>query len=163
MDIVNIIDKLDALLYTSRKLPGTSSRIVDSEKVMELVEQLRLSIPQDVKSAQEVLDRKDSILSQAQISVRKMKDAAEDEYSARVNQSEILNAAKAKSEGIIEDANWQSQRILERATSDARQSRTEVDEYIIDSLRNLDRELTSVLGTVKRSLDTLSSPITTAA
>ena len=163
MDITNIIDKLDALLYTSRKLPGTSSRIVDSDKVMELVEQLRLSIPQDVKSAQEVLDRKDSILSQAQISARQIRDAAEEEYSARVNQSEIITTAKSQGERIIEDANWQSQKMLEKASSDARQSRTEVDAYIMDSLRNLDRELTSVLGTVKRSLDTLGSTVTTAA
>ena len=61
MDIINVIDKLEALVNTSRRLPATRSRLVDDEKVMELVEQLRLSIPQDVRSAKEVIERKDTI------------------------------------------------------------------------------------------------------
>ena len=55
MDIINVIDKLEALVNTSRRLPTTRSRLVDEEKVMELVEQLRLSIPQDVRSAKEII------------------------------------------------------------------------------------------------------------
>ena len=58
MDIVNVIDRLDALLNTSRKMPATRSRIVDADKVMELVEQLRLAIPQDVRAAQEVIEKR---------------------------------------------------------------------------------------------------------
>ncbi len=157
MDITNVIDRLDALLNTSRKMPGTHSRLVDADKVMELVEQLRLAVPQDVKSAQEVIAKKDSILDQAQIDARRTKAQAETEYASRLDQNEVVAAARRKAQGLAEEAEHKSNKLTEQAESDARRTRMEVDAYAVQTLRDLDRELTAVITTVRKGLDTLGA------
>ena len=56
---------------------------------MELVDQLRLAIPQEVKAAAEVLSQKDHIISQANLDARRTKAQAEDDYHERLDQNEI--------------------------------------------------------------------------
>ena len=155
MDIVNVIDKLEALVDTSRRVPTTRARLVDADKVMELVQQLRLVVPQDVHSAQEVIEKKDNILNQAQIEARRTRNEAEEEYSTRLNQNEILVAARRQSEQTVAEAERKANRLTEQAELESRTARAEADAYIAQSLRNLENELTRVLSTVRKGLESL--------
>ena len=159
MDIVNVIDRLDALLNTSRKMPATRSRIVDADKVMELVEQLRLAIPQDVRAAQEVIEKKDSILNQAQIDGRHIRSDAEEEYRTRLDQNQLVTAARHKGETIVAEAERKANRLMEQAEAESRNSQTQADAYVTDALRNLEREMTAVLTTVRKGLDSLGATV----
>ena len=159
MDIINVIDRLDALVNTSRKMPVTNSRIVDAEKVMEVVEQLRLAIPQDIRSAQEIIEKKDSILNQAQIDARRIKSEAEEEFKIRIDQNDVLLAARRKAEELMDESERKANRIMEQAESESRNNRSEADTYVIQSLRSLERETTTVLATVRKSLDTIGATV----
>ena len=55
MDILNVIDRLESLMTTSKSVPVSGNIIVDKKKVMELVDQLRFAIPQEVKAAEDDL------------------------------------------------------------------------------------------------------------
>ena len=159
MDIVNVIDRLEALVNTSRKMPATRSRLVDGEKVMELVEQLRLSIPQDVRAAQEVIERKDAILNQAQVDSRRIRGEAEEEFRTRLDQNDLMVSARNKAEGLVEEAERKANRMMEQAQADSTNNRADADAYSIQALRNLERELTSVLGAVRSGLDVLGATV----
>jgi cell division septum initiation protein DivIVA len=159
MDIVNVIDRLEALVNTSRKMPATRNRLVDAEKVMELVEQLRLSIPQDVRAAQEVLERKDAILNQSQVDARRTRAEAEEEFRTRLDQNELVVSARHKADGLIEEAEQKANRIMQQAEAESTNNRADADAYSIQALRNLERELTSVLGAVRTGLDTLGANV----
>jgi vacuolar-type H+-ATPase subunit H len=159
MDISNVIDRLDALVNTSSKLPTSRNRIVDADKIMELVEQLRLSIPQDIRAAQEVIERKDAILNQAQIDARRTRSEAEDEYRARLDQNELIASARQKSESLLEDAEQRANSLIQRAEVESKSSRTEADAYVVQSLRTLEKEMSTVLGSVRRGLDSLGATV----
>ncbi len=159
MDILNIVDRLDALVTTSRRMPGTHSRLVDADKVMEVVEQLRLAIPQNIRAAQEVIERKDSILSQAQIDARRLKSHAEEEFRARVDQSDVLALARRNADEILEEADRKAGRLADQAEAESRRCREEADAYAIQALRSLETEMTTVLRTVKKGLDTLGAAV----
>ena len=159
MDIYNFIDKLDALVNTSRKMPATHSRIVDADKVMELVQQLRLAIPQDIRAALEVIEKKDAILNQSQIDARRTRSEAEEEYRLRVDQNEIMVAARRKSDDLMEETERKANRLTEQSEAEARNSRADSDAYVVQSLRNLERELTSVLTAVRNGLDTIGATV----
>ncbi len=159
MDTTNVIDKLDALVNTSRKLPGTSSRLVDVEKVMELVEQLRLSIPQDIRAAQEVLQNKDSLVSQAQIEARRIRGEAEEEFKAKLDQHDLAIVAQDKADELISESERRADRMIQQADAESRNNRAETDAYIVQSLRSLERELTTVLSTVRKGLDTVGATV----
>ena len=161
MDIINVIDKLEALVNTSRRLPATRSRLVDDEKVMELVEQLRLSIPQDVRSAKEVIERKDTILNQAQIDARRTRSEAEEEFKTRLDQNDVLVSARRQSEEMLSEAERKASRLMELAETEARTNRTESDAYVVETLRSLEGELTSVLASVRKGLNTIGATVYT--
>ena len=159
MDILNIIDRLDALVTTSRRMPGTRSRLVDADKVMEVVEQLRLAIPQDIRAAEEIIERKDGILSQAQIDARRLKSHAEEEFRARVDQSDVLAVARRNAAEIVEEAERKAGRLADQADAESRRCREEADAYAVQALRSLETEMSTVLGTVRKGLDTLGATV----
>ena len=159
MDIINVIDKLDALVNTSAKVPATRSRLVDAEKIMELVEQLRLAIPQDVRSAQEVIERKDTILNQSQIDARRIRTEAEKEYAVRLDQGELMVVARRQAEDLMAEVERKSSKLVEQAEVEARNTRADAEAYVVQTLRNLEQELTSVLGSVRRGMDALSASL----
>ena len=159
MDIINVIDRLDALVNTSRKMPATHSRLVDAEKVMEVVEQLRLAIPQDVRAAQEIIEKKDAILNQAQIDARRIRSEAEEEFRIRLDQNDVLLAARRKAEELTDESERRANRMMEQAEAESRNNRSEADTYVIQSLRSLEREMTTVLATVRKGLDTIGASV----
>jgi hypothetical protein len=159
MDISNLIDMLDALVNTSSKMPGTRSRMVDEEKIMDLIQQLRLAVPQDIRAAQEVIERKDAILNQAQIDARTTRNSAEAEFRSKVDQHEVVAAARKKSEEMTTDSERRIKRLADQAEAEARNSRAEADAYVTQSLRNLEREMTSVLSAVRNGLDALGANV----
>ena len=68
-----MVDKLETLINTSKVVPVNGSLLVDKKKVLELVDQLRLAIPQEVKQAGEVLIQKDQIMNNAMDCLRRPK------------------------------------------------------------------------------------------
>jgi len=159
MDIINIMDKLDALVQTSSKVPATRNRLVDSDKMSELLEQLRLTIPQDVRASQEVLDKKDTILNQAQIDARRTRNEAEEEFRVRLDQNDLVAAARTKAQQLVEEAEWRADKTVEQSELESRNTRVDADAYAVQTLRNLEHELTSILGAVRKGLDALGATV----
>ena len=84
---------METLVNTSKIMPMGNNILVDRKKVMELVDQLRLQIPQEVKSAEEVLVQKDQIINHAMVEARRAKLRAEDEFREKLNQNELRKRA----------------------------------------------------------------------
>ena len=66
MDILDLIDRLEELFNESRAIPFTHNVIVDEEKMLDLIDQMRVAIPEEMKKAQQVMTQRDRILAQAQ-------------------------------------------------------------------------------------------------
>ena len=82
-----MVDRLETLINTSKVVPVSGSLLVDKKKVLELVDQLRLAIPQEVKQAEEVLIQKDQIMNNAMVEARRAKSQAEDQFMEKLNQN----------------------------------------------------------------------------
>ena len=159
MDITNIIDRLEALVETSKRMPGTKARMVEEDKLLKLVEQLRLAMPQDMRAAQEVIEKKDSILAQAQIEARRIRNEAEDDYAAKLDQNELLVTARRQSEDLLAEAEQKASRMVDHAEIESRRTRSDSDAYVIESLKNLEREATQILGSVRKGIESLSGAV----
>jgi cell division septum initiation protein DivIVA len=147
---------LETLLDTSKVVPVSGNVLIDKKKVMELVDQLRLAIPQEYKAAQEVLAQKDQILNQAIVDARRTKARAEDEYRERLDQNEIIEKAQRKAEQTISEAEERAQRLINQSESSARSQVSEADAYSLHSLRNLERQLNSITASVRKGIDMLA-------
>ena len=133
-------------------MPMGGAVLVDKKKIMELIDQLRLGIPQEMKSAEEVLAQKDEIISNATLDARRAKTRAEDELRDMLSQNEIHR----KAEEYLQEAEEKSARILERAEADAQARRTEADAYALRCLRAFERELNTLNGSVRKGIDLLA-------
>lgn len=156
MDMLNIIDRMEALVYTSKTVPVTGNIMIDKKKIMELLDQVRLAVPQGVKAAGEVLNHKDSIVNQAISEARKTKAKAEDEYRERLDKNELVVQAQTKSEEILADAEHRATKMLQQAEHEAQLRRTEADAFALQSLRALERELNNLSGSVRKGIDLLA-------
>jgi vacuolar-type H+-ATPase subunit H len=133
-------------------MPVSGSILMDKKKLMELVDQLRLAIPQEMKLADEVLAQKDQIINNAMLEARRAKTKAEDEFKEKLNQNEL----RKRAEEILREAEHRANKIIEQAQAEAQAKRTEADAYALRSLRAFERELLTLNGSVRKGIDLLA-------
>ena len=147
---------METLIDTSKAVPVSGNILVEKRKMMELVDQLRLAIPEEIRSAEEILSQKDQIIGNAETSARRTKSMAEDDYRDRLNNSELIAQAEARAQQILRDAEERASRILEQSEAAAQSRRTEADAYALRSLRGLETELGDIAGAVRKGIEILA-------
>ena len=146
MDILHLVDRLEELFNESRLIPLTHNVIVDEDRMLEIIDQMRISIPDEVKKAQQVLAQRDRVLAQSQeegnrtIALSKKKA---DELVAR--------------DTIVEAAQDRSEQILVQARADAEVVRRDADDYIIETLGSLEAELTRLIEQARNGIARLTA------
>ncbi len=146
MDIMHLIDRLEEILNESRQLPFTHNIIVDEERVFELIDQMRIVIPEEVKKAQQILAQKDRILAQAQEEANRTLAIAKEKRDQMVEREAIVQAAQARAEQIIAEAR-----------NEQEITRREADAYVLDTLRKLEMELDRSLTQVRNGITYLQT------
>ena len=147
---------METLIETSKAVPVSGNILIDRKKAMELVDQLRLAIPQEVRSAEEVISQKDQIINQAQVDARRTKSKAEEDYRVRLDQSELVVTAERRAEVTLKDAEQKAGQMLMRSEDEARNKCSDADAYALRSLRNLEKELSALTGSVRKGIEVIA-------
>ena len=147
---------METLVETSKSVPVSGNVLIDRKKVMELVDQLRLTIPEEVRAAEDVLSQKDQILNIAQNDARRAKSMAEDEFRDRLKQSEVVVQAEARAADTVREAEERITRMLQQSEAEALSRRTEADAYALRSLRSMELELDKLVGSVRKGIQVLA-------
>ncbi|HNT23605.1 MAG TPA: hypothetical protein PKM21_04525 [Anaerolineales bacterium] len=146
MDILQMIDRLEELLNESRPLPFTHNVIVDEDRMLDLIDQMRVSIPEEVKKAQQFLAQRDRLLAQAQEEANRTIAIAREKGEQLIERDPIVQAAQV-----------QAQQIIEKAHGDGDAIRADADSYVYDTLTGLEVELDRVLTQVRNGIRTLQT------
>ena len=146
MDILHLIDRLEEILNDSRPFPFTRNVIVDEDKVLDLIDQMRVAIPEEVKKAQQLLAQRDRILAQAQEEATRTLALAREKGEQLVERDAIVQAAHVRAEEIIAQAHV-----------DIQDTRHDADEYALGTLTRLEMELERSLTQVRNGIRTLQS------
>ena len=123
---------------------------------MELVDQLRLTIPEEIRTAEDVLSQKAQILNTAANDARRTKSMAEDELRDRLNNNEVVTQAETRAAETIRDAEERITRMLEQSEAEAISRKTEADAYALRSLRTMEIELGKLAGSVRKGIEVLA-------
>lgn len=148
------------MIDTSKAARAGGHILVDRAKALELVDQLRLTVPKEIRAAEEVLSQRDHIINLAQTDARRTKSQAEDDYRERVDKHEILAQAEQRAANLLRDAEDRARRMIEQAEQQSEANRSEADAYALRSLRTLEQELSNITSAVRRGIDVLSGPAT---
>ena len=151
---------METLIDTSKAARAGDHILVDKAKALELVDQLRLTVPKEIRAAEEVLAQKDQIINLAQTDARRTKAQAEDDYRDRLDKHELTIQAEQRAANLLREAEDRSRRMVEQAEAHANASRSDADAYALRSLRTLEQELSSITSVVRRGIDVLSGPAT---
>ncbi len=155
MDILHLIDRLEELFNSSRPIPFTHNVIVDEDRMLDLIDQMRVAIPEEVKKAQQILAQRDRILAQAQEEVNRTLALAREKSEKLIEKDAIVQAAKSRADQIIAQAG-----------QEAETTRREADEYALETLRRLESELEKDLTQVRNGIQALRTqlpPMTTVS
>ncbi len=150
MDILHLVDRLEELFNESRSVPFTHSVIVDEDRMLDIIDQMRVSIPEEIKKAQQLLAQRDRILAQAQEEANRTIALAREKGDALTERDAIVQAAQARGEQIIAQA-----RVEVEVT------KRDGDQYVMETLTSLEMEMERILGQVRngiRSLQTEKTP-----
>ena len=151
MDILQMIDRLEELLNESRPLPFTHNVIVDEDRMLDLIDQMRVSIPEEVKKAQQLLAQRDRLMAQAQEEANRTVNIARDRSSELVERDQVVQAAYAQAEQIKAQAHAEGESI-----------RHDADQYVLETLRSLEMEMERAINQVKNGIRTLEEDKTKA-
>lgn len=148
MDILQMIDRLEELLNESRPLPFTHNVIVDEDRMLDLIDQMRVSIPEEVKKAQTLLAQRDRLMAQAQEEANRTIAIAREKSEQLVERDPIMQAAQVQADQIIAQA---------RADGDS--IRRDADHYVLETLRGLEIEMDRYLTQIRNGIRTLQGDI----
>jgi hypothetical protein len=144
MDILQMIDRLEELLNESRPLPFTHNVIVDEDRMLDLIDQMRVSIPEEVKKAQQLLAQRDRLMAQAQ------EEANRTIAIAREKSDQLIERDQ-----VVQTAFTQAEQIKAQAENSALVIRQDADNYVMETLRNLEMEMERTLNQVRNGIRTL--------
>ena len=94
MDILHLVDRLEEIFNAGRPIPLTHKLAVDEDRVLEIIDQMRVSIPDEVKKAQQILNQRDRMLAQAQEAILTQARGARDAVSGVNLDEEAANLLK---------------------------------------------------------------------
>lgn len=146
IDILQWVDQLEALLTEGWRIPFTANVVVDEHAVFEIIDQMRIRIPEELKQARRIQQQQERLLAQAKEEANRIKAQARQEAEAALSQHEQVVVAQAKAE-----------QILERARSEAEALRQEADQYALQVLRELEAALEASLRQVRNGIKKISS------
>ena len=141
----NDVNRLIDMIYEQiedAKSPALKPNMsmVDRDEILDLLDELRAQLPIEMKRAQELLAAREKFVEDAKHDVDRMMRQAELEAKSKVSDSEILGAARQKSQSIVENAEERSRRLYQVA-----------NEYAEDALSRTEEAIQMALDEIKQS------------
>src|SRR2546422_3421637 len=130
IDILYLVDRLENLITNSRRVPLVNQIMVKEADILNIIDQMRTSIPDEFKQARAIIHDKERILAQAQADANKLIARAQVEAEEAVHREGLLRLADEKAEQI----------------------KIEADAYVVETLRALRDHLTSIEMDIDRSI-----------
>src|SRR5215211_5736661 len=104
MDVLVLIDKLDDLVHNARPVPLTDQVRVDREEIYDLLDQMRATIPEEIKQARWIVKERQEMLAEAKREAERIVKAARERPRNLIGEQEVTKQAERAAEEIIEDA-----------------------------------------------------------
>jgi ABC-type transporter Mla subunit MlaD len=156
--VVDIVDTLEELVGGARRLPFTPSVVVNEEEILELVDRIRVALPDDLVTARHTLDERDQILERAEHEVAEVTARAEEEAARLVREASAQAAALVDQHAIVTTATEQARAFVADAEHHAASQRSAADDYAREVMQRLEEQLERWLGTVREGLQSLPQP-----
>jgi len=139
-----LVERLETLIVNARKVPMTSNVMLDQAAILDLIDQLRLAIPEEVKQARRTNQEGDRVIANAREEAERIIAAAQEQAAVLLQDQAILREAESRADDIAGRAQQRAEETMRGA-----------DQYAADVLLRLEGDLDKTLSIVKKSLEVL--------
>ncbi|HMB23055.1 MAG: hypothetical protein ACM33V_10000 [Chloroflexota bacterium] len=144
MDILQLIDRLEELFNESKAIPLTRNVMVDEDRMLDIIDQMRIAIPEEVKKAQQLLGQRDRVLAQAQEEANRTLEIARQKADQMVSK-----------DMVVQESQRRADQVLAQARAEAENTRADADDYVLQSLTQLQEELERISNQVNNGVRTV--------
>jgi len=146
MDILHLVDRLEELFNESRPIWFTHNVIMDEDRLLDIIDQMRVSIPEEIKKSQQLIIQKDRMLAQTQEEANRTLALAREKADQVVEKDQIVVSAQARAE-----------QILAQTRQECDQIKREADEYVMQTLQALKTEMEKSLNQINNGIAAIES------
>jgi cell division septum initiation protein DivIVA len=139
-----LVDRLEAVVNGGWHVPLSSKVQVDEREILDVLDLMRTTVPEEIKQSRRVNQEREKILSQAQTEANRLVTQAQERVERMLTEDNIRITAEERARELIEQARQEAEDI-----------RREADEYGMDMLDRLDAELHNVQGAVRRAINAM--------
>ena len=144
MDVLVLIDKLDDLVHNAKAVPLTDQVRIDREEIYDILDQMRATIPEEIKQARWIVKERQEMLAEAKREQDRLLVEAREQAVREASQTEIVKLAERQAQEIIDEARRQ-----------ARETRLEMEDWADGILATLESNLDKFLSAVRRGRERL--------
>ncbi len=144
MDVLELIDKLDDLIHNARPVPLTDQVRIDRDAIFELLDEMRSTIPEEVKQARWIVKERQEMLAEARREADRMVAEARERAQHEISEQEVVRQAERE-----------AQDMLEAARQREREVRLGAEDYADEVLGTLEVNLGKFLQAVQRGRERL--------
>ena len=141
MDILHLVDRLEEIIKRSKQVPFSGLRLVNERNIWPLLDQMRISIPDEVRRAERIMREKERTMAQAQEEAERIVALARTEAAQLTAEHAIAQAAEAKATSVHE-----------RAKQEAQSIRAGADDYAFEVLCKLEQDMKRALTVIENGI-----------
>ncbi len=168
MDLLHLVDRLEELVASSQKMPIGNRAIIDRRRLLDIADQMRIAVPQEVREAQEMVANRERQQREADEEARMVVARAEQEASRLVAADQITESARRRAEEIAAQAEARLQERIAEANNDiqdrlvqsrqlSEQQMSAADAYARELLERLERQLQAFVRSVQSGVAQLET------
>jgi F0F1-type ATP synthase membrane subunit b/b' len=144
MDVLVLIDKLDDVVHNARTVPLTDQVRIDREEIYDILDQMRATIPEEIKQARWIVKERQEMLAEAKRECDRMLGEAREQAVREASQTEIVKLAERQAQDIIDESRRQ-----------ARETKLEMEDWADNILSTLEVNLEKFLTAIRRGRERL--------
>lgn len=142
MDIQHLVDRLEDLIDEGRHMPFSRFTMIDEERALEIIDQMRISIPEEIEKAARVIGQRDRILAQANEEATRIVQQARERSEQLVDREAMVQAAQNRAANVIELAQQEAAAIM-----------ADADSYVLNVLSDLEQRLGKAIHVVRNGIN----------
>lgn len=166
MEILDLIDSLEELVVQARRLPVGGNLVVDRKRMLDVIDQMRLAIPGDVRQAQQIIESREQIVEEAHAAAADTLRRTDAERARRLDENALVREAQERSQHMLMEAEARARQAIAEADTTAAAHLSEAaeaaarqlddaDQYALEVLRRLENQLQAFLESIRMSIGSL--------
>ena len=145
--IVELIDHLEYLVHRAQRVPFTHNVMIDEDEILDLLDQIHVNLPEEIKLARTIIAEQEQRISEAQQEAARISQGAVQKAEEMMKDHEVTRRAEAHGKALVREA-----------AGKAEDQRRQADEYAADVIQQLESHLVRTVATVRKAQETLRKP-----